>query len=59
MAVHMLYKCEDCKLSFEEVVDEPDNPVKCAFCGSEKVKKITQVHIPPGGYEDEVSIEPC
>lgn len=59
MPFHMLYKCEDCKVSFEEIVDELDESVKCTFCQSDRVKKISQVHIPPGGYEDEVSIDPC
>lgn len=34
-----VYKCKECNESFEELVNQEDQVVKCAKCGSENVEK--------------------
>lgn len=37
------FRCEDCGVLFEDMVDQSDNPVSCEYCQGNRVKKLFPV----------------
>ncbi len=51
------FRCEDCGVLFEEVIDQPDRLVSCEYCQSNRVKKLFPVTAIIEGDEDEAEGE--
>jgi len=50
------FRCEDCGILFEEVLEEEDSAVSCEFCNSHHVRKLFPV-APLAGSDEETLLE--
>lgn len=53
------FRCEDCGVLFEEVVNQEDSPVFCELCQSPHVKKLFLVTALTGGDEETLLEDEC